>query len=175
LKTGIEHPANLYGTCSMPFKSLGGVMVSIANKLSRSVHVLLVEDNLADVTLIMEAFKECQKPIQVTRVKDGEDALRYLKREERYSQSHRPDLILLDLNIPRKTGLEVLNEIKSDPQLNEIPVVILTNSKMQTDVQKAYESRANFYIVKPTELDGLFAVARYVEDIWLKSVDSPED
>ncbi len=150
-------------------------MVSLVHKLNRSIHVLLVEDNLADVTLIMEAFKGCQKPIQVARVKDGEEALRYLRGEERYSKAHRPDLILLDLNIPRKTGLEVLNEVKSDPKLQEIPVVILTNSKMETDVQKAYESRANFYIVKPTDLEELYAAARYVEDIWLKSVGTPDD
>lgn len=150
-------------------------MVSLANKLSRSIHVLLVEDNLADVTLIMEAFKGCQKPIQVSRVKDGEEALRYLRGQDRFSQSRRPDLVLLDLNIPRKSGLEVLNEVKADPKLQEIPVVILTNSKMEADVQKAYESRANFYIVKPTDLDELFAVARYVENIWLRSVGNPDD
>ncbi len=150
-------------------------MISLANKLSRSIHILLVEDNLADVTLIMEAFKECRKPIQVSRVKDGEEALRYLRGQDRFSQARRPDLVLLDLNIPRKSGLEVLNEVKSDPKLQEIPVVVLTNSKMEADVQKAYESRANFYIVKPTDLDELFVVARYVEDIWLRSVGSPDD
>ena len=150
-------------------------MVSLVHKLSQSVHVLLVEDNLADVTLIMEAFKGCQKPVQVARVKDGEEALRYLRGQERYSQSHRPDLILLDLNIPRKTGLEVLNEVKSDPKLQDIPVVILTSSKMETDVQKAYESRANFYIVKPADMDELLGVVRYLEDIWLRSVGSPDD
>lgn len=150
-------------------------MVSLANKLSRSIQILLVEDNLADVTLILEAFKGCRKPVQVSRVKDGEDALRFLRGQDRYSQSPRPDLILLDLNIPRKSGLEVLNEVKSDPRLQEIPVVVLTNSKMETDVQKAYESRANFYIVKPTDLDELFMVARYVENIWLRGVGSPDD
>ncbi len=111
----------------------------------------------------------------MARVKDGEDALRYLRGQDRFSQARRPDLILLDLNIPKKTGLEVLNEVKSDPKLQEIPVVILTNSKMETDVQKAYESRANFYIVKPTDLDELFVIARYVEDIWLKSLGNPDD
>ncbi len=150
-------------------------MISLTQKLSRSIHVLLVEDNLADVTLIVEAFKGCQKPIQVTRVKDGEEALQYLRGQSHLAQTHRPDLVLLDLNMPKKSGLEVLNEIKSDPELKEIPVVVLTNSKMQSDIQKAYESKANFYIVKPSDLDELFGVAKYLETIWLKSVDSPDD
>ena len=150
-------------------------MFSLAKKLSRSIHILLAEDNLADVTLIMEAFKSCRTPIQVARVKDGDEALLYLRGQGRYSQSRRPDLILLDLNMPRKSGLEVLSEVKSDPKFQEIPVVVLSNSKMETDVQKAYEAKANFYIAKPSDLDELFAVARYVEDIWLKSIGGPED
>ena len=150
-------------------------MVSLAGKLTRSIHVLLVEDNLGDVTLIMEAFKGSKRPIQLDRAKDGEEALHYLRGTGRYAEARRPDLILLDLNMPKKTGLEVLNEIKNDPKLQEIPVVILTNSKLESDVRRSYESRANFYMVKPTDLDELFAAMRYVEDIWLRSVDAEPD
>jgi two-component system, chemotaxis family, response regulator Rcp1 len=144
-------------------------------KIQPSIQVLLVEDNLGDVTLIMEAFKGSKHPIQVTRAKDGVEAMDYLRGQGRYSHASRPDLILLDLNMPRKSGLEVLEEIKSDPRLKEIPVVVLTNSKMDSDVRKAYESKANFYLVKPSDLDELFVAMRYVEDIWLKSVTSGAD
>jgi len=150
-------------------------MTSVTSKIARSIHVLLVEDNLGDVTLIMEAFKGSKRPIQITRAKDGEEALQYLRGTGHYSQVHRPDLILLDLNMPKKTGLEVLEEVKNDSKLKDIPVVVLTNSKLESDVQKAYESRANFYMVKPTDLDELFVAMRYVEDIWLRSVDSEPD
>ena len=150
-------------------------MVPLTNRISRSIHVLLVEDNLGDVTLIMEAFKGSKKPIRVSRAKDGEEALQYLRGKGHYDQAHRPDLILLDLNMPKKTGLEVLDEIKADPKLMEIPVVVLTNSKLESDVRKSYESRANFYMVKPTDLDELFEAMRYVEEIWLKSVDGELD
>jgi two-component system, chemotaxis family, response regulator Rcp1 len=150
-------------------------MVSLAHKIARSIKVLLVEDNLGDVTLIMEAFKGSKRDIQLTRVKDGVEALDYLRRKGRYDHSEQPDLILLDLNMPKKPGLEVLEEIKSDPKLKDIPVVVLTNSKLDTDVRKAYESRANFYMVKPTDLDELFVAMRYVEDIWLRSVAGEAD
>jgi two-component system, chemotaxis family, response regulator Rcp1 len=150
-------------------------METLSNKIRRSIYVLLVEDNLGDATLISEAFKSSKKPILIARVKDGEEALQYLRREGCYDQAFRPDLILLDLNMPKKSGLEVLDEIKSDPKFSEIPVVILTNSKLESDVKKAYETRANYYMIKPSNLDQLFESMRYVEDVWLRSVDSPED
>lgn len=135
-------------------------MPSMTQKNGRSIHVLLVEDNPGDVTLIKEVFKTSNRPIQVSRAQDGVEALDFLKDET-------PDLILLDLNMPKKSGFEVLEEVKRDPRLAEIPVVVLTNSKLDTDVSRAYESRANFYIVKPSDLERLFVALRYVEQTWL--------
>ncbi len=150
-------------------------MVSLARKMDRAIKVLLVEDNLGDVTLIKEVFKASKRTIQIERARDGEEALNYLRGQGGFLQAGQPDLILLDLNMPKMTGQEVLAEIKSDPNLKEIPVVVLTNSKLDADVQKAYESQANFYIVKPTDLDELFVAMRYVEDIWLRSVNGKAD
>ncbi len=150
-------------------------MDKLANQLHPTINVLLVEDNLGDATLITEAFKVSEKPIVISRVKDGEEALEYLKRQGKFDKAHRPDLILLDLNMPKKSGLEVLDEIKSDLQLCEIPVVVLTNSKLEADVKKAYESRANYYVIKPSDLDQLFRSMRYVEEIWLRGLNSPDD
>ncbi|HVZ80407.1 MAG TPA: response regulator [bacterium] len=150
-------------------------MVSLTKMITRSIRVLLVEDNLGDVTLMMEAFKGCKTPVQVFRVKDGEEAIQYLKRRGVHGDAHKPDLVLLDLNMPKKSGFEVLEEIKDDPALKEIPVVILTNSKLDSDIQRAYESRANFFMVKPSDLDGLFAATRYIEDIWLRSLTALRD
>lgn len=150
-------------------------MVSLANKIFRSINVLLVEDNLGDVTLIKEAFKGSKRPIQISRVKDGLEAMDYLKCRGRFVKSPRPDLVLLDLNMPKKSGFEVLEEIKADPKLKGIPVVVLTNSKLDEDFHKAYESRANFYMVKPSDLDQLFVAMRYVENIWLRSIQMEAD
>jgi two-component system response regulator len=150
-------------------------MVSLAHKMDRAIKVLLVEDNLGDVTLIKEVFKTSKRTIQLDRAKDGQEALEYLKGGGRFPGASHPDLILLDLNMPKMSGQEVLAEIKSDPKLKEIPVVILTNSKLDADVQKAYESQANFYMVKPTDLDDLFVAMRYVEDIWLRSFSAKAD
>ncbi len=150
-------------------------MVSLARKIHRAIKILLVEDNLGDVTLITEVFKASKRTIQVERAKDGEEALDCLRGRGRYKEPHRPDLILLDLSMPKKHGLDVLAEIKSDPHLQEIPVIVLTNSKLDSDVRRAYESRANFYLVKPSDMDELFVAMRYVEDIWLRSVNSESD
>ncbi|HET9870399.1 MAG TPA: response regulator [bacterium] len=135
-------------------------MSTLAQKGGRFIHVLLVEDNPGDVTLIKEVFKTSKHLITVSRAQDGVEALDFLKDET-------PDLILLDLNMPKKSGFEVLAEIKADPRLAEVPVVVLTNSKLDTDVSRAYESRANFYIVKPSDLEKLFVALRYVEATWL--------
>jgi chemotaxis family two-component system response regulator Rcp1 len=150
-------------------------MATLADKMKRPITVLLVEDNLADATLVTEAFKGSGLPIQVVRAKDGDEALQYLRTEGSYAEAHRPDLILLDLNMPKKSGLEVLQEIKSDTKISEIPVVVLTNSNLETDIKKAFESRANYYMVKPSELDELFKSMRHLEDLWLRSLDSPDD
>jgi chemotaxis family two-component system response regulator Rcp1 len=150
-------------------------MVSLTKKIFRSINVLLVEDNLGDVTLIKEAFKASKRPIQISRVKDGLEAMDFLRGHGRFKNHNKPDLILLDLNMPKKSGLEVLDEIKSDPRLREIPVVVLTNSAANEDFHKAYAARANFYMVKPTDLDQLFVAMRYVENIWLRSIRMEAD
>lgn len=142
-------------------------MTVLTQTQSRPTQVLLIEDNPGDVTLIREVFKSSKRPIQVARVEDGVEALDYLKGRGSFRGAQRPDLILLDLNMPKKTGFEVLEEIKTDPWLFEIPVVVLTNSKLDMDVSRAYESKANFYIVKPSDLERLFVALRYVEDTWL--------
>ncbi len=150
-------------------------MLSLSEKIGRSIQILLVEDNLGDVTLIKEAFKASKHPVKITRARDGEEALDILRGAGHQLHPGRPDIILLDLNMPKKSGFEVLEEIKSDPHLQGIPVVVLTNSKLQDDVHRAYESRANFYIVKPTDLDQLFVATRYIENIWLSGVGKNAD
>lgn len=137
---------------------------------SRAVRILLVEDNPGDAALTLEAMKDFKIPVEVTRVPDGDDALAYLKKEGAYSGVPLPDLILLDLNMPKKSGVEVLAEIKGTPPWEKIPVLVLTSSQAEADIQKAYDSKANFYIVKPPDLFGLFDTMKYVEEVWLKGI-----
>ena|ERR1700679_744882 len=139
-------------------------------KINRSLDILLVEDNHGDAVLTYEAFKSCKIPVDLIRVKDGEEAMLYLRKEGQYAGVHLPDLILLDLNMPKKNGLEVLKEVKGDYQLREIPVMILTSSQSDRDTEDTYEAKANFYIVKPSDLDGFYEVMKYVEEIWLSSL-----
>lgn len=150
-------------------------MATATQKFRRSIQVLLVEDNLGDVVLIREVFKASKRPIHVARVKDGEEALDYLACRGKYAKVDRPDLILLDLNMPKRSGLEVLEQVKNNEALRAIPVIVLTNSKLPSDIRKAYEQRANFYIVKPADLDELYMAMKYVEDIWLRNVLEVDD
>jgi CheY-like chemotaxis protein len=150
-------------------------MVIETQKSARPVRILLVEDDLGDANLTIEAFKESKIPVDLKRAADGEDALTYLRKEGVHRGAPSPDLVLLDLNMPRKTGLEVLDEIKSDPNLTEIPVLVLTCSKSDADIRRAYEAKANFYIVKPTDLHEFYAAMKYVEEIWLKGVRNATD
>jgi len=120
--------------------------------------------------LLREVFKESKRPIHVARVKDGDEALDYLNREGRFVKAERPDLVLLDLNMPKKSGLEVLDQIKKDPALQAIPVIVLTNSRQESDVRRAYDHHANFFISKPADLQELYLAMRYVENVWLGSV-----
>src|SRR5580698_6766158 len=154
---------------------VGGDMVTETQKSARPVRILLVEDDLGDANLTAEAFKESKIPVDMKRAADGEDALKYLRKEGAYRGVASPDLILLDLNMPRKTGLEVLDEIKNDPRLSEIPVLVLTCSKSDADIRRAYDAKANFYIVKPTDLNEFYAAMKYVEEIWLKGVGTAAD
>jgi CheY-like chemotaxis protein len=137
-------------------------------------NILLIEDNPADIVLTREAFNECEEIHNISSVKDGIEAIRYLKREGRYDKATRPDLILLDLNLPKKDGREVLAEIKKDPELKYIPVIILSTSKSENDIHKTYELKANCYISKPVELGSFFNIISELNNFWLKTVKLPE-
>jgi two-component system response regulator len=130
------------------------------------VNILLVEDNPGDVRLLREAFREAQVSSQLHRVEDGVEALAYLRRGGKYAAVPRPDIILLDLNLPRKDGREVLAEIKGDADLKRIPVIILTSSPGEQDLLNAYSLGANSYITKPVGLDQMTEVVRAIENFW---------
>jgi two-component system, chemotaxis family, response regulator Rcp1 len=140
---------------------------------SRTIEILLVEDNPGDARLTLEAFKEGRILNNLTVVKDGVEALSYLRRLGPYGGARVPDLILLDLNLPRKSGREVLMEIKADPQLKTIPVIILTTSADERDVARAYSQHANCYITKPVDLEQFLNAVHAIEDFWLTLVRLP--
>ncbi|MDD4954784.1 MAG: response regulator [Candidatus Omnitrophica bacterium] len=137
------------------------------------VEILLVEDNPADVRLMVETLKEEKICNNLNVVVDGEEALMYLRKQGKFSKVKRPDLILLDLNLPKVDGREVLKEIKTDEKLKTIPVVILTVSKAEEDILKTYKLHANCYITKPVDLAQFSKVARAVNDFWLTIVKLP--
>lgn len=141
--------------------------------MERPIEILLVEDNPGDARLTKEALKEGKVRNNIYVVPDGEEALAYLRREGKYGDAVRPDLVLLDLNLPKKDGREVLQEIKQDPSLRRIPVVILTSSKAEEDIVKSYDQYANCYITKPVELDQFLNVAKSIEEFWLSIVKLP--
>lgn len=135
--------------------------------------IFLVEDNKADIRLIQEALKNCSLPHQVVTVRDGMDAMAYLRQEGEYADAPRPDLILLDLNLPKKDGREVLAEIKADPRLRRIPVVVLTTSKNEDDISQSYDLHVNSYITKSRNLSQLFKIVKGIEEYWLGTVTLP--
>ncbi len=135
--------------------------------------ILLVEDNPADARLTVEAFKEGKVSNKLTVVEDGVEAISYLRREGEYANATRPDIILLDLNLPRKHGREVLAEVKEDPDLRRIPVIILTTSRDEKDVIATYNLHGNCYINEPVDLDRFMDIVRSVEDFWLTTVTLP--
>lgn len=145
----------------------------MAQSAWRSHEVLLVEDNPGDVRLTREVFRNARRPVNLTVVGDGVEALDLLYRRGRYERAPRPDLIVLDLNLPRKTGSEVLAEIKADDRLRRIPVVILTTSRTDKDIAQSYDQHANCYIAKPVDLDQFVAVIRAIESFWLTLVELP--
>ena len=147
----------------------------MAKKQSRAVEVLLVEDNPADVRLTQEALKDGRVMVNLTVASDGVEAIDILKRAGPHTTKPRPDLILLDLNLPRKNGREVLEEIKADDDLKRIPVIVMTTSKAEQDIYKAYNLNANCYVTKPVDLDEFLNVVRSIEDFWLTIVTLPED
>lgn len=140
---------------------------------SRPIEVLLVEDNPADVRLTEEAFKNGHVANHLNVVADGVEAMDFLRRQGIFQTAPRPDLILLDLNLPRKSGREVLEEIKSDPHLRRIPVMVLSTSRADQDLASAYSLHANCYIAKPVDLDQFRNVVRSIEQFWFNIVTLP--
>jgi CheY-like chemotaxis protein len=139
----------------------------------KEIKILLVEDNPGDARLTMEALKEGKFNNTLIHVRDGVEALDYLRREGAFKGAVRPDLILLDLNMPRKDGRETLAEIKADPDLRRIPVVILTTSKAEEDIFRSYDLHANCFITKPVKLAQFFDVVKNIEDFWISIVKLP--
>ena len=139
----------------------------------RSLRILLVEDSPADVRLTREALKQTNIPVQITVARDGVEAIEYLQQAER-DQSPRPHLVLLDLNLPRKNGQEVLAEVKASPNLRQIPVLVMTSSKSDEDVSQAYALNANCYISKPEDLHGYMHAVRAIEEFWFLTATLPD-
>lgn len=137
------------------------------------VEILLVEDNPADVRLTLEMLGEAKIRNHVSVMTDGQAALAYLRREDEHAAAPRPDLILLDLHLPKKNGQEVLLEIKADPDLRRIPVVVLTSSKDEQDILRSYDLHANCYVTKPVDLEQFGLVVKSVEDFWFTLVKLP--
>ena len=139
----------------------------------RLVEILLVEDNPGDVRLTQEVFKEAKILNHLNVVGDGVDAMAFLRREGGYADVVRPDIVLLDLNLPRRSGRDVLEEMKGDPALRNIPIVILTTSRAEQDVLNAYEHHANCYITKPVDFEQFVDIVRSIGQFWLSIVELP--
>ena len=144
-----------------------------AAALGRPVEILLVEDNPGDVDLTRETLQDSKLLNHMNVVNNGVEAMAYLRREGKYADRTRPDLILLDLNLPKKDGREVLAEVKADDRLRCIPVVVLTTSSAEQDILQAYDLHANCYITKPVNLDQFSAVVRAIEEFWFTIVKLP--
>jgi len=134
------------------------------------IRILLVEDNPGDVRLTREAFKDAKVHAELTVVSDGVEAMDFLRRRGKYAESLRPDLILLDLNLPRMDGRAVLDELKQDPALKSVPVIILSTSSSPEDIEHSYAHNANCYVSKPVQLEGFLEVVRGVDEFWLTSL-----
>jgi len=142
-------------------------------KEARALDILLVDDNLGDVLLTKEALRGAQIQSNVSVANDGVEAMQFLNREGRFENAPRPDLVFLDLNMPRKSGAEVLAEMKSDEQLRVIPVVILTSSDAEDDVMNAYRLHANCYVTKPSDLDQMINAVQAIDNFWHTVVRLP--
>lgn len=136
-------------------------------------HILLVEDSPSDADLVIEVLADFQPHHQIHVVENGVAAIAFLRRQTPYSQAPRPDLVLLDLNLPRQDGREVLSHVKTDPDLGTIPIVVLTTSAATEDIRRAYELHANCYITKPTDLDRFIQMVQSLEQFWLQVVQLP--
>ena len=142
-------------------------------KTGRPIEILLIEDNPGDVDLTREMIENGKIKNVISNVGDGEEAMAYLQRLSPYTEAVRPDLILLDLNLPKKDGREVLSEIKKDDRFKDIPVVVLTTSEAETDVLRSYQLHANCYISKPVDLAKFSYIIRSIEDFWLTVAKLP--
>ena len=147
--------------------------MSLPLESAAPIEVLLVEDDPGDVMMTREAFAENKVRNRLTVLSDGVDALAYLRREGQFVDVPRPDLILLDLNLPRRDGRQVLSEIKKDPDLRQIPVVVLTTSRVEEDILRSYQLHANAYVAKPVDFDSFIAVVRQIDEFFVSVVKLP--
>ncbi len=139
----------------------------------KEVHILLVDDNEGDILLTIEALSEARIINRISVARDGAEAIRFLKKELEFQGSDSPDLILLDINLPKMDGMEVLAVIKTDHELRRIPVIMLTTSSSERDILASYDNHANCYITKPVDLDRFMSVVRTIEDFWISIVKLP--
>ena len=149
-------------------------MMSLQSR-GKPIEILLVEDNPGDVRLTREAFADAMVSNNLSVVGDGEEAIAFLRRQGDYASAPRPDLILLDLNLPRKSGREVLEDVKNDPELLSIPIVVMTTSEAEGDILNSYYHHANAYVTKPVDLDCFIDVVTKIEGFWLTIVKLPPD
>ncbi len=155
----------------VPARRQGSDMME--QEMGDPIEILLVEDNAGDVRLTQEALEEAKVPNRLHVAQDGIAALQFLKKQKPFAGVPEPDLVLLDLNIPKRSGFEVLDQIKSDPHLRHIPVIILTSSNAESDVLRSYQSYANSYVTKPADLDQYFKVVELIDEFWLSTVRLP--
>ena len=148
-------------------------MTSSMENNTHSIEILLVEDNPGDARLTIEAMREAKVRNRMHVVEDGVEAMEFLRRQGRFGDAPRPDLILLDLNLPRKDGREVLAEVKADSDLKRIPVVVLTTSRAEEDVLRAYDLHANCYVTKPVDLAQFMKIVSQIDEFWVKVVTLP--
>lgn len=141
--------------------------------MTEEIHILLVEDNPGDVRLTVEALRDAKVANELHVVGDGEEAIKFLRQDGRYIDAPRPDIVLLDLNLPRLDGRDVLAAIKTDPDLAKIPIIVLTSSSAERDIQQAYELHANCYVSKPVDFTEFIQAVRSLEGFWLKIVRLP--
>jgi CheY-like chemotaxis protein len=141
--------------------------------MGEPIEILMVDDSMGDIRLAQEALKEARVRNRLSVVHDGEEAMAFLRRQDGYADAPRPDLVLLDLNMPRMDGRAVLAEIKGDPALRSIPVVVLTTSEAEADIVRAYDLHANAYITKPVDLEAFLDAVKVVEEFWLTVVRLP--
>lgn len=141
----------------------------------KSIRILVVEDNPVDARLTREAFAGLEPKVELSMVRDGEEALAYLRKEGKYGEAQRPDLILLDLKMPRKDGRKVLEVIKKDARFRRIPVIVLTTSREHEDVQQVYDLNANCYVTKPADLDRYTEVMKAIQMFWIGVAELPQE